>query len=100
MAKIIIPTPLRKFTDNTSIFESTGTTVQTAINELTETHASLERHLLDDSKNLRSYIRVYVGEDDINALQKGATVVSKDTIISIVPAIAGGINCNLKFPIA
>lgn len=90
MAKIIIPTPLRKFTDNTGVFETTGTTVQEAIRELTETHTNLERHLLDDHKNLRSFIRVYLGEDDINFLQKGATSVAKDAVISIVPAIAGG----------
>lgn len=90
MAKIIIPTPLRKFTENTGIFETTGTTVHEAIQELTQAHGGLERHLLDDNKNLRSFIRVYVGEDDINSLEKGATAVAKDTVISIVPAIAGG----------
>lgn len=92
MAKIIIPTPLRKFTDNLSSFETTGTTVQEAIQQLTQTHTGLERHLLDDSKNLRSFIKVYVGEDDINSLEKGATAVSPNTVISIVPAIAGGSN--------
>lgn len=90
MAKIIIPTPLRKFTDNTSIFETSGNTVQEAIEQLTKTHAGLERHLLDDNRNLRSFIKVYLGEDDINSLQKGATSVANDAIISIVPAIAGG----------
>ncbi|MBI5913747.1 MAG: MoaD/ThiS family protein [Bacteroidetes bacterium] len=90
MAKIIIPTPLRKFTDNSGVFETTGTTVQEAIQQLTQTHTNLERHLLDDHKNLRSFIRVYLGEDDINSLQKGATSVAKDAVISIVPAIAGG----------
>ena len=92
MAKIIIPTPLRKFTDNNSSFETTGSTVQEAIEQLTQAHANLERHLLDDNRNLRSFIRVYLGEDDINSLQKGATSVSKDAVISIVPAIAGGSN--------
>ena len=47
MAKIIIPTPLRKFTDNTSVFETTGSTVQEAIHQLTQTHTNLERHLLE-----------------------------------------------------
>ena len=90
MAKIIIPTPLRKFTDNTSVFETTGNTVQEAIEQLAQAHNGLERHLFDDNRNIRSFIRVYHGEDDINSLQKGATAVAKDTVISIVPAIAGG----------
>jgi len=90
MAKIIIPTPLRKFTDNTSIFETGGATVKEAIQELTQAHSGLSRHLLDDNRKLRSFIRVYLGDEDINSLQKEETLVNSDAVISIVPAIAGG----------
>ncbi len=90
MAKIIIPTPLRKFTDNSSTFETTGATVKEAIKDLTSVHSALARHLLDDDFKIRSFIRVYLGENDINTLQKEETVVSNDSVISIVPAIAGG----------
>lgn len=90
MAKIIIPTPLRKFTDNKSTFETVGTTIKEAIQELTSQHQELSRHLLDEHLNIRSFIRVYLGEEDINALQKEETIVSENAIISIVPAIAGG----------
>ena len=90
MAKIIIPTPLRKFTDNQSTFETSGSTVEEAIQELTGTYQSLKQHLLDVNNNIRSFIRIYIGDEDINSLQKEATAVSPDTIISIVPAIAGG----------
>ncbi|RMG77789.1 MAG: MoaD/ThiS family protein [Bacteroidetes bacterium] len=92
MAKIIIPTPLRKFTGNASSFETKGSTVQEAINELVTTYPNLSRHLLDDDQKIRSFIRIYLGEDDINALEKEATPVSEDATISIVPAIAGGAN--------
>lgn len=90
MAKIIIPTPLRKFTGNSATFETTGTTVREAIQELIQTHDELSRHLLDSNSNLRSFIRVYLGEDDINSLQKDETPVDSNATISIVPAIAGG----------
>ena len=90
MAKIIIPTPLRKFTDNTGVFETSGNTVREAIQELTRTHSGLSRHLLDDNQNIRSFIRVYLGEEDINSLQKDETAITGDSVISIVPAIAGG----------
>lgn len=90
MAKIIIPTPLRKFTDNQSTFETNGSTVKEAIRDLTTTYQSLSKHLLDVNDNIRSFIRIYIGDEDINALQQEATEVSPDTIISIVPAIAGG----------
>lgn len=90
MAKIIIPTPLRKFTENTSVFETQGATIKEAIQELTQQHQGLLRHLLDDNHNLRSFIRVYLGDEDINALQKEETAVPENAVISIVPAIAGG----------
>lgn len=91
MARIIIPTPLRKFTGNQATFETSGTTVKEAIQELTQKHSGLSRHLLDDNSNIRSFIRVYLGEDDINTLEKENTTVGSDAVISIVPAIAGGI---------
>ncbi len=90
MATIIIPTPLRKFTGNVSTFETSGSTVKEAIQELTSTHSGLSRHLLDDNLKLRSFIRVYLGEDDINSLQKEETSIADNSVISIVPAIAGG----------
>ncbi len=90
MAKIIIPTPLRKFTDNSGIFESNGSTVKEAIKDLTSAHSGLARHLLDENFKIRSFIKVYLGEDDINSLQQENTAISANSVISIVPAIAGG----------
>lgn len=91
MAKIIIPTPLRKFTENQSSFDTKGLTVKEAILELTDTFGGLKQHLLDTNENIRSFIRVYVGDEDINALQKDATSVTENSVISIIPAIAGGV---------
>jgi len=90
MAKIIIPTPLRKFTDNLATFETSGQTIKEAIAELVETHKGLRQHILDDQQNIRSFIRIYLGEDDINSLDKENSVVEANSEISIVPAIAGG----------
>ena len=90
MAKIIIPSPLRKFTDNLSTVDTSANTVEAAINELTTKHSSLKKHILDGEGKIRSFIRIYVGEDDINTLDQGQTSVAQDTVISIVPAIAGG----------
>ncbi len=90
MAKIIIPTPLRKFTENKSVFETKGTSVREAFDELTTAYHGLTRHLIDDSGKIRSFIRVYLGEDDINSLQKEDTAIQPESVLSIVPAIAGG----------
>mgnify|MGYP003790992731 CR=1 FL=1 len=58
---------------------------------LTTSYGNLKQHLVDDEGKLRSFVRVYLGDEDINVLQKEATPIEKDSIISIIPAIAGGI---------
>lgn len=90
MAKIIIPTPLRKFTENQASFVGNGQTVGATIDNLTEAYPGIKQHLLDENGKLRNFVRVFIGEEDIKALQNEATEVKEDTVISIVPAIAGG----------
>lgn len=91
MATIIIPTPLRKFTNNTAKVNVNGGNIKEVISELTLNFPDLKKNLLDESGNLRSYVNVFVGNDDIRSLQQENTSVKEDTVISIIPAIAGGI---------
>lgn len=93
MAKLIIPTPLRKFTDNQSSIETNGTTVLDAVTQLTEKYPELKEHLFDEDENIRSFVRIYVGDEDIKRLDREHTKVSSDDTISIIPAIAGGNFC-------
>src|ERR1700743_897010 len=90
MATVIIPTPLRKFTNNTAKLQVNGSTIQDTVQELTLHFPDLKKHLLDESGNIRSYVNVFLGNDDIRDLQQEKTAVKEDAIISIVPAIAGG----------
>jgi molybdopterin synthase sulfur carrier subunit len=90
MATVIIPTPLRKFTNNTAKLEIHADTIAKTVDELTVNFPELKKHLLDDTGQIRSYVNIFVGNDDIRNLQQGATAVRKDSVISIVPAIAGG----------
>lgn len=91
MAKIIIPTPLRKFTDGSNSFVSTGTDVASALKQLAVQYPGINQHLFDDSGKVRSFIKVFVGDEDIIDLQNEQTSVTDQTVISIVPAIAGGV---------
>lgn len=90
MAKLIIPTPLRKFTKNQSSIETKGETVIDAMQELTEHYPDIKNHIFTDDGHLRSYVRVYVGDEDIKQMDDEQTKVKQDTVISIIPAIAGG----------
>jgi len=91
MATIIIPTPLRKFTNNTSKLEINGGSIKEVINELTLNFPELKKNLLDDAGKLRSFVNIFVGNDDIRSLQQENTEVKEDTVVSIIPAIAGGV---------
>ena len=90
MAKIIIPTPLRKFTDQTATIESDTDNVLAAIEDLATKYPGLQQHLFDKEGNIRSFIRIFVGDDDIQSLDNEQTTIKDDTVVSIVPAIAGG----------
>lgn len=90
MARLIIPTPLRKFTNDKGAFESTGGTVEEVIKDLVTEYQGLKTHLYDGEGKLRSFVRIYVGDEDIQGLEREQTAVGADTVISIIPAIAGG----------
>lgn len=90
MAIIIIPTPLRRFTQQQNKIVVKGASVRESIAELVTGFPDLAKNLLDQEGNLRRYVNVFVGDEDIRNLQKEDTEVSEDSVISIIPAIAGG----------
>lgn len=87
---IVIPTPLRQFAGGNSEIEVNAATAGDALLELTATHAELRKHLYNDQNNLRNFINVYVGDEDIRHLDGAATLVKDGETIMIVPSIAGG----------
>ncbi len=92
MAKVIIPTPLRKFTSNLGTIDTNGGTVKENIGSLAEQFPDLKKHIFDENGDIRKFVRIYLGDEDINVLEKENTKVLQDSVISIIPAIAGGSN--------
>src|SRR5260370_350084 len=90
MAKILIPTPLRQYADKQDAVELPGATVGEVLTALTSKYADLRRHLYNDEGKLRSFVNVYVNDDDIRYLDKEATALKDSDTVSIVPSIAGG----------
>ena len=91
MATVIIPTPLRKFTNNTARLEVKAGNIGDTIQQLTASFPDLKKHLLDEKGQVRSFVNIFIGNDDIRNLQQEKTAVKEDTVISIIPAIAGGV---------
>ncbi len=96
MAKVIIPTPLRKFTGNQRSLATSGVTVKEAITDVASSFPDLQKHLFDTNGNIRDFVRIYVGEEDIKVLDNESTRLSEDSVVSIIPAIAGGSDKNLQ----
>src|SRR5436190_594201 len=90
MPKILIPTPLRQYTGKQDTVQVKGGTVGEALTALTTQHQDLRRNIYNDEGKLRSFVNVYLNDEDIRYLSKEATPVKESDTISIVPSIAGG----------
>ena len=88
--KVMIPTPLRAYAGKQDSIQLQAATVGEALAGLTAQFAELKRHLFTDDGRLRSFVNVYVNDEDIRYLQKDQTKVKEGDTISIVPSIAGG----------
>ncbi|MCC6992664.1 MAG: ThiF family adenylyltransferase, partial [Acidobacteria bacterium] len=87
---IHIPTPLRPFTEKLDIVQASGATVGEVLQDLTTRYAGLKQHLYAPDGRLRSFVNIYVGDDDIRYLQKEQTPVVDGQTLSIIPSVAGG----------
>lgn len=90
MAKVRIPTPLRKLTNNEELVEVEASTVGGAITELQNRYPGIRERLVDESGAIRRFVNVYVNEEDIRFLQEQETPLNNGDELSIIPAIAGG----------
>jgi sulfur-carrier protein len=90
MAKVLIPTPLRQYADKKDSIEMGGSTVGEVLIALITQHADLRKHLFNDEGKLRSFVNVYLNDEDIRYLEKDKTAVKEGDTLSIVPSIAGG----------
>ena len=91
MAKIRIPTPLRAFTDGAADIDVAGGTVGEALVNLVDQHPDLRAHLFNDDE-LRSFVNIFIGDEDIRFLQGLDTEIEKNESLRIIPSIAGGMS--------
>src|SRR5579864_5427655 len=90
MAKVLIPTPLRQFTGKQDAVTAAGKTVGEVLSALTAQYPDLRRQIFNDEGKLRSFVNVYLNDEDIRYLKKDATAAAEGDTISLVPSIAGG----------
>lgn len=88
--KILIPTPLRGYTGKQDVVEAEGRTVGELLANMAAEYTELRHHLYAEDGKLRSFVNIYVNDDDIRYLEKEDTPLKPGDTISIIPSVAGG----------
>lgn len=88
--KVLIPTPLQKFTNNQATLECEGGTIVDLMNALDAQCPGIKARLCDDQGELRRFVNFYVNSEDIRFLEGKETALNDGDEVSIVPAVAGG----------
>ena len=88
-ATIKIPSALRRFTGDQASLPTESATVGEALAALVAKHPALAKHLFTESGELRSFVNVYVNDEDIRYREREATAVGEHDEIHIIPSIAG-----------
>ena len=85
-----VPTILRTYTGGESEVSAAGATLAEVLDDLDAQYAGIRARILDDEGNLRRFVNVYVGNDDVRFLDNLATPTPEGVQISVIPAVAGG----------
>lgn len=89
MLTIRIPTPLRPYAGGQSSVTVEGETAGAALDNLTQKYPELRQHLFEGDE-LRSFVNIYLNEEDIRYLDGAETAVAAGDTLMIIPSIAGG----------
>ena len=88
--RVQIPSPLRPLTGGAQEVQVEAADVTSLIDGLESRHHGLKEKLVDPDGNLRSYVRIFVNDEDVRFLDDKATPLKAGDTVAIVPAIAGG----------
>ena len=90
--KVRIPSPLRNYTQGADVVETEGANIGEVLNGLKAKAAGIETRLFKGPNQLNRFVNIYLNEEDIRFLKNLETPVKPGDEVSIVPAIAGGLD--------
>ncbi len=90
--KVRIPTPLRKITGDLEEVGATGANVQDVITDLEGNYPGLKERICEEDGALRRFVNIYLNDEDIRFAENLTTGLKDGDELSIIPAIAGGMN--------
>lgn len=88
--KVLVPTPLQKFTNNQATLECSGSSIAELLDSLEQNCPGIKERLCDESGKPRRFLNLYVNSEDIRFLDGTSTPLKDGDEVSIVPAVAGG----------
>lgn len=89
--EVRIPTVLRKHTAGEKAVHGSGGTIREVLGDLETRHAGLSEALMDEAGGLQRFINMYLNDEDVRYLEQLETPVRDGDVISILPAVAGGV---------
>ena len=97
MPVLRIPTPLRSYTNGQSEVNVSGVNISEALTDLTTQYPPIKPHLFNDGGELRPFVNLFVGENNIKDLQGVNTPIKDGDKLVLIPSIAGGCHCPAAF---
>jgi molybdopterin converting factor small subunit len=85
-----IPTILRTYTGGESEVSAAGATLSDVLDDLESNYVGIRARILDDNGQLRRFVNVYVGNEDVRFLDNLGTATPDGAQVSVIPAVAGG----------
>ncbi len=94
MPVLRIPTPLRSYTSGQSEVNVSGGKISEALTDLTQQYPTIKPHIFNDGGELRPFVNLFVGENNIKDLQGVETPIQDGDRLVLIPSIAGGCHCE------
>jgi sulfur-carrier protein len=88
--QVRVPTILRTYTGGDSEVTADGTDLAAVLDDLDAKYSGIKARIVDETGELRRFVNVYVGNDDVRFLDGLATATPDGAKISVIPAVAGG----------
>ena len=85
-----IPTILRSYTGGAAEVSAEAGTLREVLGRLDAAYPGIAGRIIDDAGQLRRFVNVYVGEEDVRFADGLDTPVPPGTQVSVIPAVAGG----------
>ncbi|HLT62424.1 MAG TPA: ubiquitin-like small modifier protein 1 [Microlunatus sp.] len=89
-ASVRIPTILRNYTGGAKEVTAEGSTLAELLDSLEAAHPGIKERVVDEGGELRRFVNVYVGDEDVRFVGGLDAKVEDGAKVSIIPAVAGG----------